>query len=223
MAQRAVEHPREPLTRARILETAVRIMDSEGLEAVTMRRLGRELGVEAMSLYNHVEGRDDLRQGIVETVFKDFPVPEPGDGDWTERTRAMAVSFRVLLLAHPDVINLLSENLGPMRDPDALLVIETVFETLRGGGLSVEETMHAYHALVGYVMGYATLEIAGLGSAQAEKWPAMEEWVSQIPVERFPRLVEMYPQLARCDEQVEFQFGLDVMLEGLRAKLGPRA
>ena len=90
---------REPLTRDRIIRTAVRIMDEEGLEAVSMRRIGRELGVEAMSLYNHVEDKEDILDSICEVVVSDFRIPD-ADG-WNEAARLAAREYRRLLLAHP--------------------------------------------------------------------------------------------------------------------------
>jgi AcrR family transcriptional regulator len=215
------EQERRPLTRERILETAVRLMDREGLEAVSMRRLGRELGVEAMSLYNHVRDKDDVLLGMIETVMTEFEVPDPGADDWVERVRGMARSFRTLLLAHPNAIPLFTESRGPMRDPEALVPLEAAFDALLGAGLDPEGATHVYRALVGYVMGYVVLETAGFLSAQAgESWPAPDEWARTVPVDRFPRLLQMLPHLMECDSLVEFEYGLDVMLRGLRDKLG---
>ena len=99
---------REPLTRERIVEAALRLMDAEGLDAVTMRRIGRELGVEAMSLYNHVEDKEDILDGICELVMSEFAFPEPAE-DWAESCRRAARSWRQLLKDHPDVMRLFDE------------------------------------------------------------------------------------------------------------------
>jgi AcrR family transcriptional regulator len=221
MAQAAETARREPLTRARILQAAVRVMDADGLEAVTMRRLGRELGVEAMSLYNHVPSKEDLLSGILETVLGQFELPQD-DGDWLERLRDLAVAYRRLLLAHPNVLSLFAEHRH--LDPDCLQPIELTLEALRGGGLSVEETTTAYHMLVGYVMGHATLEIAGVmsGDPDPEHAAQHEAFLHLLPRDRFPRMAEMLPYLAHCDREAEFEFGLDMLLAGLEAKLGHR-
>src|SRR5215218_7220008 len=102
---------REPLTRDRILEAALEVMDREGLEAVTMRRIGRELGVEAMSLYNHVRDKEDILDAICEEVMAQFRVPDAQE--WTEAARAGSHEYRRLLLAHPHVITLMTERKRP--------------------------------------------------------------------------------------------------------------
>ena len=223
MAQAAQAARREPLTRERILQAAVRVMDADGLEAVTMRRLGRELGVEAMSLYNHVPSKEALLSGILETVMGQFELPRH-DGDWIERIRDLATAYRRLLLAHPNVLSLFAE--PRQLDPRCLEPIELTLDALRGGGgLSVEETTTAYHMLVGYVMGHAMLEIAGLmaGSPDPEHSAQHEAFLRSFPADRLPRMAEMFPHLKQCDHKAEFEFGLDVLLAGLQAKLGVRS
>jgi AcrR family transcriptional regulator len=218
MAQAAETVRREPLTRTRILQAAVRVMDADGLDAVTMRRLGRELGVEAMSLYNHVPSKEALLSGILETVMGQFELPRH-DGDWLERLRDLALAYRRLLLAHPNVLSLFSEHRH--LDPECLQPIELTLEALRSGGLSVEETTTAYHMLVGYVMGHAMLEIAGLmaGDPDPEHAAQHEAFMRMLPPDRFPRMAEMLPYLKQCDHEAEFEFGLDVLLAGLEIKL----
>ena len=105
--------PRERLSRDRIIEAALRVMDGEGLEAVTMRRIGRELGVEAMSLYNHVEDKDDILEGVTERVMNEFEFP-PSTGDWASDAREMAREWRRLLGLHPSVCQLLAERHKPL-------------------------------------------------------------------------------------------------------------
>jgi AcrR family transcriptional regulator len=219
MASSKVE--RQPLTRERVLEAALALMEAEGLGAVSMRRLGRELGVEAMSLYNHVADKDDVLSGIQERVMSEFPLPEPS-GDWIEHLRAMARSFRELLIRHPGVVALLSSHAGrPLSDPRSLRPIEVVLETLRSAGLSEDDTVHAYRALVGFVMGNAVLEIGGFFGEWSERegWPDAEAMAAQLPAEELPTVVSMLPALWSCDATTEFERGLDVLLEGLRSRL----
>jgi AcrR family transcriptional regulator len=219
VAQVRTERPR--VSRERILEAAVRLMDAEGLEAVTMRRLGRELGVEAMSLYNHVEGKDDIRVGMLERVLSELELPEEGSSeDLMERVRDMARSFRILLHDHPNAVPLFTEHRGPMSDPDALRVIEVALRTLRGAGLSPEDTVHAYGTLVGFVLGYVALEVGALwGDPLAhEGWT--ERIAASVDPAVFPTLVEMLPHMfVDCDREAEFEYGLDTIISGLRAKL----
>jgi AcrR family transcriptional regulator len=218
MARTAEAARRDPLTRERILRAAVRVMDADGLEAVTMRRLGRELGVEAMSLYNHVPGKDAVRSGILDTIMREFELPS-GDGDWLQRLRLLGQAFRRLLLAHPNALPLFAEHHHP--GPDTFRPVEMALEALRGGGLSLQAATSAYRTLVGYVMGYATLEIVGLmaKTSDPEHIAEHEAFVRMLPPDRFPRLRETLPYLMHCDAEAEFEFGLDVLLAGMEAKL----
>jgi len=213
---------RVPLTRERILQGAVRIMDAEGLEAVTMRRLGRELGVEAMSLYNHVPGgKEAVRAGILDTVLGEFDLPD-AVGDWLDRLRHLAQAFRRLLLAHPNALPLFAENQDP--SPGALPPVEMTLEALRGAGLSVDAATDAYCTLVGFVMGSAMLEIAGLTMSHAdpERAAGKEAALRQLPLDRFPRIAEMVANRLGCAEGTEFDFGLEILLAGFQARLQPR-
>jgi AcrR family transcriptional regulator len=211
---------RQPLNRDRIIEAALRVMDAEGLEAVTMRRLGRELGVEAMSLYNHVADKDAVLRGVLARVLADFDLPRDPELDWIERVRQMARTFRELLLRHPGVIPLLSEKSGPIIDPPALVPIETALQTLRGAGLSDAETIHAYRAVVGFVVGSVALEVAGFLNPGDAGAAHLEEMAEAIPLERFPRIVELLPAMHDCNPADEFEHGLDLLLSGLRSRAG---
>lgn len=185
-----------------------------------MRRLGRDLGVEAMSLYNHVEGKEDILVGILERILAEFELPEEGPADWTERIRDMARSFRILLHDHPNAVPLFTEHRGPMSDPEALQVIETALRTLRGAGLSPEDTVHAYGTLVGFVLGYVALEVGALwGDPLAhEGWT--EKIAGSVDPAAFPTLMEMLPHMfIDCDREAEFEYGLDTIVAGLRSKL----
>ena len=123
-----------------------------------MRRVAREVGVEAMSLYNHVQDKDDLLQGICDRVMGDFVFPEPTE-DWAEMCKAGARSWRNVLQAHPDVMRLFAETHGPSpMSPGALLPTEFALRLLREGGLSDRDTVQAFHALGGYIQGFVMME-----------------------------------------------------------------
>src|SRR5262249_50750451 len=145
---------REPLSRERIIRAALRIMDEEGLDAVTMRRVGRELGVEAMSLYNHVRDKEDILDGITEEVLGGLRVP--GADDWAEAARLTAREFRRVLLAHPGVMTLLTERDKPFTSVDSLQLYERVFDLFRTAGLSEADTAQAFHVFGGYILGSVT-------------------------------------------------------------------
>src|SRR5581483_3435831 len=203
---------REPLTRERILRTALRIMDLEGLDAITMRRIGRELGVEAMSLYNHVEDKEDILEGISELVLSEFEFPEPVE-DWEESVRRGARAWRSLLLAHPNVCTLLSERRKPIASPEALRPIEYALDVLHRAGLTEKETVQAFRLFGGYVM-------TGVDGA-----PLMtpEELGAVLPPALVPRFLQMLPHLQECDPDEDFEFGLDVLIAGIRARVRRRA
>jgi TetR/AcrR family tetracycline transcriptional repressor len=213
-------HRREPLTRERILRAALSVMDLEGLEAVTMRRLGRELGVEAMSLYNHVEDKEAILEGILEVVMAEFEFPEE-TGDWEADVRAGARAWRRLMIAHPTVIALFAESKHPASSPERLRPMEWAFEILGRGGLSEDEVVHAFRAIGGYIMGSVLNEVAnpvpGLGDRdhRAEH----EQLAGALPPTEFPNLVRLLPLMAECDAEVDFEFGLDLLIAGLRAKV----
>lgn len=207
---------RDPLTRERIVETALRLMDEEGLQAVTMRRVGRELGVEAMSLYNHVADKQDLLRAVVEAVMAGFEFPEDGD-DWREAARRAARAWRTLLKAHPNVITLMSGQRKPMTSVVALRPTEHAISILGRAGLSNAETVRAFRAFGGYVQGFVMAEIANMfGREDADV--LLDDVVRTIPLEELPTLAAHVEYLFNRDLDADFEYGLDLMIRGLEAK-----
>jgi TetR/AcrR family tetracycline transcriptional repressor len=211
---------REPLTRERILQAALHIMDDEGLEAVTMRRLGRELGVEAMSLYNHVKDKEDILDGILEVVMAEFEFPEE-TGDWEADVRAGARAWRRLMIAHPAVIALFAESKHPASSPERLRPMEWAFDLFVRGGLSEDEVVHAFRAFGGYIMGSVLNEVANPVPGMGDRDHRAEhvQLAGALPPTEFPNLVRLLPLIAECDAEVDFEFGLDLLIAGLRAKV----
>lgn len=212
---------REPLTRERILRAALRLVDEQGLEALSMRRLGQELGVEAMSLYNHVSGKDDILDGIVDLVFSEIPIPEAAD-DWREWGRRVARSGWETLLAHANVVPVMLSR--PALGPEALRVMDAVLGTLRRAGFDPELAHHAWHALASHVLGYVQQEVTDPLHEEGDgpAGPGAEELLQRIAGSGFPHVAEIAPYLAHCRYQEEFDFGLDILLEGLETKLRAR-
>jgi AcrR family transcriptional regulator len=210
---------RAPLTRERIIRAALRAMDEEGLEAVTMRRLGRELGVEAMSLYNHVQDKEDILDGILEMVMAEFEYAEE-TGDWETDVRAGCRAWRRLMTAHPTVIALFAESKHPASSPERLRPMEWAFDLLRRGGLSDDEVVHAVRAFGGYIMGFVLNEVANPvpGMGDRDHRAEHEQLARILPAEQFPNLVRLLPLLAECDSEVDFEFGLDLLLDGIKAR-----
>jgi AcrR family transcriptional regulator len=210
------------LSRELIVRTALRLMDDEGLESVTMRRVGRELGVEAMSLYNHVRDKEDLLDAITEAVLGEFRW-EPNTDDWVEQGRAAAREWRRLMRSHPNVIRLMIERKHPLASADALRPTEVALDILRRAGLSERDTVHAFRAIGGYIFGVVMMEIGNLAPGRPDETGEMTpaELMRSIPPE-FPCLAQMLPWLMGCDDDATFELGLDLLFEGIRAKAGAR-
>jgi TetR/AcrR family tetracycline transcriptional repressor len=207
--------PRQKLTRERIVEAALRVMDTEGLEAVSMRRVAREVGVEAMSLYHHVADKDDLLQGVCDKIMGSFAFPAAG-GTWAERMKAGARSWRRLLQAHPDVMRLLALTHGPSpSSPESLLPTEFALRLIRDAGISDRDTVQAFHAFGGYIQGFVMMEG---GSIKGQNADTQHAFASEVDPDAFPVLHVVSRYFAECSADEQFEFGLDLMVRGLEAR-----
>lgn len=210
---------RERLTRDKIVEAALHVMDTEGLDAVTMRRVAREVGAEAMSLYNHVRDKDDLLQGVCDRVMAGFAFPEER-GDWAEQCRAGARAWRRLLQAHPDMMRLFAETHGPaLTSPDSLRPTEFALRLIREAGLSDRDTVQAFHAFGGYIQGFVMMEGGSIKGAEHGEHFAADALEAGISPDAFPVLCAVGRYFAECDADEQFEFGLDLMIRGLQARV----
>ncbi len=207
-----VEAKRRPLSRRRVLEAAVRFADREGLEALSMRKLGADLGVEAMSLYNHVPNKNALLDGMVEVLLGRLSIPSEEEG-WEERVKEAYRGFRRLAHEHPNVFPLLV--VRPPDTMDGAWLVEEFLKTLRGAGFDAMTALHAFRALSGYAMGYAMAEIRGF-AMEPDGGRAGARALSE---EEFPNVSDLGDRLGGVDRDAEFEFGLDLILAGLREKL----
>jgi TetR/AcrR family tetracycline transcriptional repressor len=211
----AEKAPRIPLTRDRITEAALRLMDAEGLDAVSMRRVAREVGVEAMSLYNHVRDKDDLLNAVIERVMQEFPFPESIDDDPIVYGRRLAHCWRDLLRAHPSVIQLFGERKHSGASVDSLRPMDAALSALRRAGLSEADAAQAFHTIGSFIFGSVMMDTGqpfGSGGHPGAFPTGIEA--------ELPNVAACGPYLAECDLDAQFEFGLDLMLEGLRAKIG---
>jgi AcrR family transcriptional regulator len=210
---------RRSLTRERILRAAVGIMDTEGLEAVTMRRLGRELGVEAMSLYNHVEDKAAILDGICEVVMAEFAFPSETD-DWEQLARAGARAWREMLRAHPNVIALFAERKNPPSSVQALRPMEFALDVLKRTGLPDADVVRAFRVFGGYIMGFVLMEqsnmLTGVGGVE-QRTPA--EIAALLDEEQVPAFASLLPHLVSCDTDENFEFGLELLIAGIRSRI----
>lgn len=200
---------RPPLTRERVLHAAIAIADETGLESLTMRRLGSRLNVEAMSLYKHVAGKDDVLDGIVDLVISEIELPTTAT-DWKSAMRQRAMSARQVLASHPWAIGMM-ESRNAM-GPAALHYVDAVIGSLRNGGFSVPMAAHAFLLLDSYIYGFVVQEASFHTS---DKTAAPTETALSAG-EQFPHLREMATAFAGgYDYTDEFEFGLDLILDGL--------
>lgn len=177
-----------------------------------MRKLGAALGVEAMSLYNHVANKDDIYDGMIDHVFRSIPLP-PSDTDWRESLRETALVTLDEFLAHPWIVGLLMQR--GIYGPYSLQFADRALGVLRGAGLSDEDAHHAWQMLASHTMGYAIQEVSG-----ATDQLAWEDWARSIPnLSAFPHVEALAPYLARCEFRSEFAFGLEIILDGLEARI----
>ena len=212
-----VTKQREPLTREQVVEAALLVMDAEGLDAVSMRRVAREVGVEAMSLYNHVRDKDDLLDGVVDLVMRGFAFPEAGPGDDpVAYGRAIAHGWRNVLKAHPNVMALFAHRHKPTRSLESLRPMEVALRALGEIGLPVEDSIRAFQVIGGYIMGYVMMETGEMFTPGDDRDPA--ELTRDLPADELPCIVAALPHMAECDVDAQFEFGLDLMLDGLRAR-----
>ena len=215
---------RERLTRERIVEAALQVMDTEGLDAVSMRRVAREVGAEAMSLYHHVRDKDDLLQGICDRVMASFEFPAE-HGDWAEQCREGARAWRRLLQAHPDLMRLFAETHGPApTSPDSLRPTEFALRLIREAGLSDRDTVQAFHAFGGYIQGFVMMEGGSIkGATEHEDHFAAEMFEAGVSSDAFPVLAAVGKYFAECDADEQFEFGLDLMIRGIQARVAANA
>ncbi|MEU5540521.1 TetR/AcrR family transcriptional regulator [Streptomyces sp. NPDC020362] len=221
MPRRTTPQPtRETLTRQRVLRAAVELADTGGLETLSMRKLGEAVGVEAMSLYNHVANKEDLLDGMVDLVFDEVDLPTPGD-DWRQAMRQRAISMRHVLSRHRWAIGLMESRSNP--GPATLRHHDAVLGCLRQGGFSLTLTAHAASVLDSFIYGFALQEKALPFDTPDETAELAESIMSGFGDGEYPYLTEiatahvMRPGYAYGDE---FEFGLDLILNGLQQAAG---
>lgn len=225
MASSSTPSTRAPLSRARVLQAALRFADHDGIDALTMRALADVLGVEAMSIYHHLPNKNAILDGLVEEVFTEieaevggFAVPVTTDSaTWVEALRARILGARVVLLRHPWAPNIMNERGAD--GPTATRHVDGVVGLMRAGGLSPDLIHHAVHALGSRVHGY----VQELSNDKNTPTRAEVEQLAAFA----PHLAAMLNDVAHddpdatlgwCDDQTEFEFGLDLLLEGLERR-----
>jgi len=206
---------RAGLSREQVLAAAVQYADREGLSSLSMRRLGEELGVEAMSLYTYVSGKDDLLDGMVDAVFAEIELPGPRTG-WRNAVRRRTVSAREVLSRHPWATPLMNSRSTP--GANTLRHLDVVLGYFRRGGFTVAQTAHAISAVDAYLYGFALTDVSLPFDTPDQTAELAAQILAGMPAEEFPYLRELttgHVLQPGYDYGAEFEPGLDLVLDGL--------
>jgi AcrR family transcriptional regulator len=211
----AVPAPRIPLNRDRVLHAAAAFADQYGIETLSMRKLAHAVGVEAMSLYNHVANKEDLLDGMIDLVFAEIELPSAAGG-WKRAMRQRAMSVRAVLARHRWAIGLMESRTSP--GPATLRHHDAVLGCLREAGFPLELAAHAYSALDSYIYGF-TLQERGLPFDTPQESAALAQvMLARFPARQYPHLAELtfgHVMQPGYDYGNEYEFGLDLILDGL--------
>ena len=205
---------RTQLTRERVVGAGIELADRDGIESISMRRLAQELGVEAMSLYTHVRNKDDLLDGMVDAVIGKIPTSADG-ADWKTSLRQMVLAARSIVLTHPWAPRLIESRTTP--GPATMRYINTVLGLLREGGFTIAQAHHAIHILGSRALGFTQDLFDDSGDLEPETAASLaSELGAALPyVAEMALAVTHEGALGRCDDQIEFEFALDFILDGL--------
>ncbi len=210
--------PRTPLSKERVLRAAIAIADREGLGSLTMRRLARSLGVEAMSLYHYATSKDEILDACLDLVLGEIEIAAD-DAAWRAALRHDAISAHAVLRRHPWAAGRMMS--ARTASPARLRLMESILSHLRRAGFDPEQTDHAYHALDSHIIGFTLWQVSM--PFEAADLPAMgARFLRELPVDEFPAVAEHVQQhLAGVGNSggTEFAFGLDLILDGLERLL----
>jgi AcrR family transcriptional regulator len=217
--QRQPRRRREPLTQDAIVDAALKVLDADGLDRLTMRYVAATLNTTAAALYWHVGSKDGLLDLIFDRVIGEVPVPDPDPDNWQEQLKQVARGERATILAHRDIIRL-SIGRIPM-GPNALRYAERVLAILRAGGVPDELAVAGQQLLISIVSGFAIDETGEGGQPPADQPPTGEaaamarDYVASLPADRFPHLVHLADHFASDDADQRFELLLDLFVGGL--------
>lgn len=200
------------LSRELVLSAAVTVVDRDGLEALSMRKLGEELGVEAMSLYRYVESKAALLDGVVEAILSEMVVREPEGALWAERVKLRARALRAALRAHPNALSLFATR--PAVTPSSIEHVESALTLLESAGFSAVDAIRAFQSTLAFTVGH-TVSVYSIVAPAERSAPAY----AGLDAKKFPRMIAASKLLARWDADAEFEFGLEALVRGLEARL----
>ena len=205
---------RTPLSRDRVLRAALDLVDRDGVDALTMRRLGRELGVEAMSLYGYVDSKEDLIEGVVEQVFRQMPLITTGPGRWQDRLRRHAATYRSVLLAHPNAVRLVAGR--PLITEGTVAFVESALGEIRSFGLDLATADRVLGVLAAFTLGQASEEVGHeLRSRQPTPAPSAH---GTVDGRRFPNVAAV-GAMKPTDYDEQFELGISFIIAGIEQML----
>jgi AcrR family transcriptional regulator len=225
LPDRSTRRRRDPISRDAIVRAAIRLLDAEGLAALSMRRIADELGTGAASLYWHVGSKDGLLDLVFDKIIGEGTIPEPVPGKWREQIKEVAREQRAVCLRHPYVVRL-SIGRIPM-GPNALRYSERVLAILRAGGLPPALAVQGSHLLIATINGF-TLDETGVGDSSARDIEASmrqtadsaRDYLASLPVASFPNLVALADEFTYIDRDLSFELLIDIFVDGLARKAG---
>src|SRR3954451_23791901 len=216
-SDKQVDERRAPLTRERVLGAAVALADRDGIDAVSMRNLGQELGIEAMSLYTHIRGKEDLLDGMVDVVVGEIPV-DVGGPDWRTTLRRQILDARAVMLRHRWAARIIETRSAP--GVATLGYMEAATGVIRDGGFSVDLTHHAMHVLGSRILGFNQDLYDDSGTPDKAAAPFAAQLATAYPnIAAIAGAASHEGGLGGCDDDYEFAFGLDLIIEGLQRRL----
>jgi len=214
---------RAPLSRERILSAAVALADRDGVGSLSMRRLAQELGVVPMALYKHLANKEEVLDGMLDVVVGEIDPPR-ADLGWKEAVRERILSARGALLRHPWASRVMETRTEPT--PTVMAYMDSMIGMFRAGGFTIDLTHHAMHAMGSRLMGFSQ----ELFNDRSDTAPEMEAEMFSAMADTYPWIFELYVAISHddasvvgpgCDDQFEFEFALDLMLDGLERMRGP--
>ncbi|MEV6135241.1 TetR/AcrR family transcriptional regulator C-terminal domain-containing protein [Nocardia sp. NPDC051990] len=211
-----------PVNRATVLHAALEIVDRDGIDGLSMRRLANAVGRDPMVVYRHVANKAAVLDGIAEVVFAQLSV-DASDADWAAQLRVIARDFRRLALAHPKAVPLLvtrplATPLG-LRPQAVVRPLEDILALLTRAGFSGADALHIYRALFGFLYGHVLNELQEIVERPEETDEVLRLGLHRLPITEFPLLRELAPALVGYDGATELERGLDILLTGLAATL----
>jgi TetR/AcrR family tetracycline transcriptional repressor len=220
--QRTRRRGREPITREAIVEAALRLLDQDGLDELSMRRLAEELDTGAASLYWHVGSKDGLLDLIFDRVIGEVEMPEPEPDRWQEQLKEVARAGRAMILRHRDIVRI-SIGRIPM-GPNALRASEGIFAILRTGGVPDQLAVTAHHLLFAIINGFTLDETTDLGvenraPMDEQAATAARDYVAALPAERFPNLVALSDHFGESDNDQSFELLIGLFADGLAQRV----